>query len=300
MRNQDWEILCTLHEHKSLVRTSEILFISQPALTRRLKQIEDEMGTTITQRTPKGMVFTPQGEILVQYAQNMLRSFNSIKAAIKTKDKVAGTLHIASSNSMTRFFLPDLLQQFMQKYPNINCEVTNALSHENIHLLNTRGAQVVLFCGDYSGAFTKKLLFMNQGYIVSSKPFSLEDLPNLPYISYKTDRFTGDIIEHWWYEWFDCPPYTAITVRSGDVAYEMVKRGLGYALFLNTSFWAFNKDLYYIKIYFKNGQPMERPSWLGYREESLEMENISAFVSHTKDYSAEYQKKMPELGDTNF
>ena len=79
MNLQDWKLLTELHKSNSISQTSETLFISQPALTRRLKQIEEEFSATILIRSSKGVTFTPQGELLVQYSQKMLKDYENLK-----------------------------------------------------------------------------------------------------------------------------------------------------------------------------------------------------------------------------
>ncbi|MCM3538195.1 LysR family transcriptional regulator [Priestia endophytica] len=62
MDNRDWLILHTLFHEKNITKTGKILFIAQPTLTKRLKQIETELGVKIVDRGIKGVQFTPQGE----------------------------------------------------------------------------------------------------------------------------------------------------------------------------------------------------------------------------------------------
>ena len=61
MDEKDWLILKTLYEQSSITKTAATLFISQPALSNRLQQIEDRFGTQIVVRTKKGVQFTPEG-----------------------------------------------------------------------------------------------------------------------------------------------------------------------------------------------------------------------------------------------
>jgi DNA-binding transcriptional LysR family regulator len=300
MQKQDWELLCSLYELKSLSKASDALYLSQPTLTRRLKMIEDEMGTTISYRSSKGLTFTPHGEQLVTYAQEMLRQYNKMKIALQTDDMIYGVLQIASCLSQTRYFLPELLQRFKKANPDITFEVQSMLSHDNAHALNTRNAQVAFFNGTYLGAFEKQLLNTHNVYIVHTQPFSLQDLPTMPYISYQIDHSTEETLEHWWYDCFECTPYVTMNVRDANIAYEMMSHELGYAIFLNTEYWEFNKNLYYMQVFFRDGTPLTRSSWVGYRQESLELANVNAFVDFTKRYAAEQAAKQPLLERQNF
>ncbi|MBQ9198523.1 MAG: LysR family transcriptional regulator [Clostridia bacterium] len=300
MRIQDWELICCLHDVKSLSKASDRLFTTQPVLTRRLKQIEDEMDTVITYRSSKGLTFTPEGELLWKYCQSMLEQYQTLKQSLRFEKTISGTLQITCSNSIAQFFLPELLRRFKSIYPQINFEVESYLSHDNVHRLNDRSAQIAFFCGDYTGAFKKEPLYTHFGYIVSNKPFTLQELPELPLITYQTDHHTDGTIEKWWYDHFDTPPYTAITVRNSNICFEMVRCGLGYGLFLNADQWRREKNLCYQQLFYTDGSPVSRTSYIGYRENALSVPNLEAFIRFTREYAQEVQSKIPDLGVSNF
>ena len=244
MNLQDWKLLVELHKSNSISQASENLFISQPALTRRLKQIEEEFSATILIRSSKGVTFTPQGELLVQYSREMLEEYTRLKKQMSSDSTLSGTLQIAASLSQTQFFLPRLLQEFSKIHPAIRFEVETNLSALCVKALNTHLVPIAFFRGDYNGNFEKKLLSSQEAYAVYYQPFEINDLPNMPYISFESDHLSNSIRENWWYNIFDIPPYVAMSVKNGNAGYQMVAHGLGYGIFLGTDFWCHNKNLY--------------------------------------------------------
>ena len=300
MRIQDWELICCLHKEKSLSKASAVLYTTQPVLTRRLKQIEDELGTVITFRSSKGITFTPQGEIFWQYCENMLNQYAKLKNDLHVEAEVSGTLKIASANSISQYFLPELLGRFSLIYPNINYELDCNLSHDTVRKIHDRSTEIGFFCGDYAGAYKKETLYTHLGYIVSTIPFSLQDLPDLPYVTYQADPHTDGTIEKWWYDHFDVAPYTAIRVHNSNICYEMVKNGVGYGIFLNANQWFGDTQLYYQQMFYTDGSPVERSSYIGYREEALSSPKLTAFIRCTRDYASEVQSRIPNLGVSNF
>ena len=72
----------SLYEEKNISRAAERLYISQPALTYRLKNLEKEFGTTLFYKVKGGIEFTPEGVHLVEYAEEMLKKLQ------KTKDNM--------------------------------------------------------------------------------------------------------------------------------------------------------------------------------------------------------------------
>lgn len=300
MQKQEWELLCALHKYQSLSKASEALFVSQPALTRRLRQIEEEFQTVITLRTSKGLVFTPQGEALVAYCREMLRRYEQLKDSLKTEDGIAGTLRIACSLSQTQFFLPGLLEQFRRSYPHVSFEVESNFSSQNAEAVNSHKVLVAFFRGDFTGSFQKDLLMCQNAYIVCTHPFTLEQLPEMPRISFNNDHSTNCLLKQWWYDHFDYGPYITMNVSNGDICYEMMRHGLGYGIFLSTNYWFHNKDLYYQQMLFKNGMPVERRDWISYWTESLKLKSVKTFVDFTKDYATLKAAELPSPGIKNF
>ena len=72
MKDSDWEILYRLYKTPNITKVANILYISQPSLTRRLKGIEEEFNIKIVSRTSKGVTFTPEGEYLAKKAENYM------------------------------------------------------------------------------------------------------------------------------------------------------------------------------------------------------------------------------------
>lgn len=63
MKDFDWELLHELYKNPNLTKVANVLYITQPTLTKRLQHIEAEFDVTIVERTPKGLEFTPEGSI---------------------------------------------------------------------------------------------------------------------------------------------------------------------------------------------------------------------------------------------
>ena len=107
MNDKDWEIIKTLHEERSITRAANRLYLSQPALTYRLDQIEKEMDIQLFMRSTKGINFTSAGERLVTYAEKMLREYFDMKRFVKSQDgQINGMLRLGSSAVFAHNQLP--------------------------------------------------------------------------------------------------------------------------------------------------------------------------------------------------
>lgn len=73
MKIEDYRLLITLDETKTLRKAAEILYISQPAVTQRLKAIEHSFGVGIFIRTKKQLITTTEGAMIIEHARDMLK-----------------------------------------------------------------------------------------------------------------------------------------------------------------------------------------------------------------------------------
>ena len=69
---RDWQIISLLYKNKNITKTANNLYISQPALTGRIKQIEQDLGVSILTRSNRGVEFTPQGVFAAEFANRLL------------------------------------------------------------------------------------------------------------------------------------------------------------------------------------------------------------------------------------
>lgn len=287
MDTRDWEIIKILHEQKNITKTANLLYISQPALTKRLQQIENEFNTQIVIRGRRGVQFTPQGEFLVKCADEMLYRLRSIQDTISNiDDKVVGTLRIGVSNLITRIKIPQILKNFKSLFPEAEFEVTAGWSSEIFQLLSNREIHIAIVRGDYPWQEGKQLLLKEPLTIASQAPFKLEDLPSMPRIDYGSDSKLKELVNHWWSENFTKPPKVAMTVDRTDTCKQMVVNGLGYAI-LPGLLVHNEKEVYKMNLITNNGELITRDTWLLYHKESLEYSLVAEFVKFMQELDFE-------------
>ena len=107
----------------NITKASNNLFISQPALTKAIKQLEKELNTKLLIRSKKGIVTTIEGDILYEYAKNIFHNLNQI---VKTINQPKEEAHIYIGATTTNFLEPllPILKQFKKKYPQVKIHIT--------------------------------------------------------------------------------------------------------------------------------------------------------------------------------
>ena len=79
MDERDWKIISLLYKHKNITKTANELYISQPALTGRIKQIEQDLGVPILNRSNRGVEFTPHGVFVAEFANHLLGEISNFR-----------------------------------------------------------------------------------------------------------------------------------------------------------------------------------------------------------------------------
>ena len=133
---KDWLVLKILDEERNITKASFRLYTSQPAVTYRLKKLEEELGAELLIRLPNGISFTPQGEHLVEYAKEMLVRLEQTKDAIgNMKTAVQGALRMGASGVFAHYALPELFKGFLDKFPAVELSLKTGLSSQVVRML---------------------------------------------------------------------------------------------------------------------------------------------------------------------
>lgn len=282
MDDKDWIILKTIAEEKNMTKAADRLFISQPALTYRLRNLEKEFDARIVSRHPTGVILTPQGESLLAYAESMLLQFRKAKERIKNmENKVQGTLRLGTSSVFAHYELPQILKNFLERYPDVEISLKTGLSRRINRMLRKEDIAVAIIRGDYPWIGEKFLIREEPICLVSSQPIEFSELPSKPQISYLTDSSLEPVIQEWWSESFSRPPLITMEVDSMDTCRQMVLHGLGWAILpaigLSRQSAPFTRELFW-----RSGSPLLRRTWIMYTAASLELSAVRAFVDYIK------------------
>lgn len=117
-----WEVA---HHDLNVSATAQSLFTSQPGISKQIRLLEDELGVEIFARSGKHLTHvTAAGEVILDLAGEILRKAESIKrVAQEFSDETVGTLSIATTHTQARYVLPNIIHDFMQRYPEVSLQM---------------------------------------------------------------------------------------------------------------------------------------------------------------------------------
>lgn len=120
----------TVSEAQGFTRAGERLGLSQPAVSLQMKRLEDSVGRGLIEREARGLKLTPDGEVLLGYAREMLRLNDEARARLSDRD-VEGIVRVGTPEDFATTHLPDVLARFARTHPrvalDVKCELTLTL-----------------------------------------------------------------------------------------------------------------------------------------------------------------------------
>jgi DNA-binding transcriptional LysR family regulator len=133
---QQMEALISVSEEGSFSRASKRMLLTQPALTKNIRNVEDSLGVLVVNRSSAGISLTPEGKILYDYAQRIVKLRDEAKAKItKLHENIGGDIYIGASTIPATYILPRALSSFSKTNPDIRIYIKAADSAEAMNMV---------------------------------------------------------------------------------------------------------------------------------------------------------------------
>lgn len=121
---QQLRILKAVASEKSFTKAAEILYVSQPSLSKQIKILENRLGIILLNRENNTISLTEGGKVFLQYAERILALCEeSCRALNDVKNGDRGNLVVGASQTLGTYLMPRVLALFAQNYPQININV---------------------------------------------------------------------------------------------------------------------------------------------------------------------------------
>lgn len=129
-------IFYTATKHQNISLAAKELFISQPAVSKAISKLEENLQTPLFYRSSKGVRLTPEGEILYKQAENAFLALKSGEEQLNRRKELGmGQLSIGVSNTLCKYVLLPYLKDFIKEYPHIRISIECQSSYHTIEAL---------------------------------------------------------------------------------------------------------------------------------------------------------------------
>ncbi|BCK04173.1 DNA-binding transcriptional regulator OxyR [Vibrio cholerae] len=136
MNIRDFEYLVALADHKHFRKAAEACFVSQPTLSGQIRKLEDEIGTTLLERSSRRVLFTEAGLQLVDQAKKILSEVKTFKdMANQQTGAMTGPLHIGFIPTLGPYLLPKIIPTLKERFPELELYLHEAQTSQLVRQL---------------------------------------------------------------------------------------------------------------------------------------------------------------------
>lgn len=286
MTDYDYKLILELYESRNITKTASKLFVSQPAITKRIKKIEEELDCQLLFRSQKGILFTPAGESIIPLARQMCSTYAALRDNINfSKGIVGGNLSLGSSLNYCHYRLPKVLSSFTALYPAVHIHITTGQSKDLYLMLQRDQISIAIARGEFTWHEGKVLVSREPMCIVYNHKFKGMSLKDIPYIGRQSDSNFVELISRWRIENHLEKSPVNIWVDNINSAKNMAAAGLGWCILPQICLEDF--DGHIEPLYFQDGTPLERSTYILYKNNYFELPQVRLFIQQLLKYEAD-------------
>lgn len=142
MNLKQLEAFARVAEAKSFSEAAKILYLTQPTVSAHVASLEKELGVCLLMRSTKEVSLTEEGEILYDYAMQMLELEQQIRERFGSRKKEGAVLRIAASTIPSQYLLPEIMVRFRERYPGVRLRVMETDSAGAVEQIFSRRADI--------------------------------------------------------------------------------------------------------------------------------------------------------------
>ncbi len=235
-----YRVFYTVAKCGSLTKAAEELYISQPAVSQAIKQLENQLGGQLFNRTHRGMELSETGgKQIFKTVEQALKLFDEAENKYaELKDTATGIVRICASDTVSTHFLLPYIKEYHEKYPDVNLILQNCTSSETIELLkNNKGdiGFVNLPIDDSEINLTTTVMQLHDTFVASEKFSELMDgvvdlkrLQDYPLLMLELSTATRQAIVSFAHS-HGIHLHPEIELASLELMTELAKNGIGIA-----------------------------------------------------------------------
>lgn len=293
----DWDKLRIFHavaDKGSLTHAGDVLHLSQSAVSRQIRALEESLSVTLFHRHARGLILTEQGELLFEATQAMVKRLDATAARIRdSEDEVFGELRVTTTTGFGTLWLAPRLPALYRKYPGLKIDL---MLEERVLDLPMREADVAIRMKEPSQAdlIRKRLmqirmrLYATPEYLAAAgTPLTMEDFRHHRLICQHAGtaqvaagaNLVADLMSH------DIP--STLTVNNYFGVLQGVLNHLGIGVLPDY----ITEDFPHLVRVLPTVESQEVPVFLAYPEELRHSKRVAAFRDFVVDEIMTYRKR---------
>ncbi len=255
MKLQQLRFLAAIVQNElNITAAAAKLCTTQPAVSKQLKLLEDELGFNIFARTGRTLTsVTEPGERVVSHALRILRETQNIKSVSEEfRHAGRGSLSIGTTHTQARYVLPPVIKQFRTRYPNVQFHLHQGTAEQIAEMARIDQIDFAIATGsqDLFGGYAllpcyrwhRRVVVPRKHPLDGVRKLALRQLAEFPIVTY-VFSFTGPSSLHETFARAGLRANVALTARDADVIKTYVRLGLGVGILASVALDAEDDDL---------------------------------------------------------
>jgi DNA-binding transcriptional LysR family regulator len=239
MADRRLQVFHAVAKHLSFTKAAEALFMTQPAVTFQIRQLEEQFNTRLFDRASGRITLTPAGMLALEYADRILGMSAELDTRLKElSGHAAGPLHIGASMTIGEYVLPQLVGEFKARFPAIVPRLFIANSEQVQNRLVERSLDLGFIESDsHLPSVTVEICCDDELQVVCAPGHPLAGLPAIPprtllehaYVSREPGSGTREVIDRY-LEKASVSLQPVMELGSPEALKGLVATGFGFAI----------------------------------------------------------------------
>lgn len=246
------KVFCTVAETKSFSKTSEIIHLTQPAVSLQIQALEEFYETKLFDRSGNTINLTPAGEVLYKHAKEILNQYSLLNNDIgRLTGLVKGTLNVGASSTIGNYILPTVIVDFKNQNPKINVSLVIGNTKRIVDCLSSGVVDLGIVEGEISRSKVVVEQYLSDELAVIVNPehpwakkkvISVNELCKEPFVIREEGSGTRAIIEKYLLQYEVCinDMKTTLVFSSTESIKQAIQHGFGFSIL---SKWSVRKEL---------------------------------------------------------
>ncbi len=277
MDEKDFEVLCDLAKTCNISRTSQRLFTTQSAITKRLQKMEEDLQLQLFVRSKKGLQPTPALESILPEVRAAMEAVARVKDyAASCNGEISGTLRMGVSVNYARYRLPEVLADFMSCYPKVDIHIKANRSTNVYRDLMNGETSFAIVRGEYAWRGGNMTLSEDQHCLVMNRAHDRSSLNELTFIARESDAGYMAELAAWMNEQGLRPSRLELIINDVETILTLVNQGVGWSVLPGICLGRFQGNVEPIR--FRDGRFFSRRTHILYRADYYALPQVQAFI----------------------
>lgn len=161
----------TVAKRLSFTKAAEELYISQPAVTKHIHELEQQLGMALFERIGNRIKLTRAGQLVMHHAEIIFTDYRNLEYEInQLKHTQGGLLAIGASTTIAQYLIPPLLAKFNQRYPDVKTSLTNGNTEQIEQALFEKSILLGIIEGSSKNPLLKYVEFARDEIVLIGNP----------------------------------------------------------------------------------------------------------------------------------